>query len=362
MSRNASRNLRSSVSRGSSQRNTGRARRMQRMRRRRILHTVWLTCLLVVVVAAIAGCVWLLKERKGSGLEKPFDVAVEFPVTGLNSDSQKAEGFAQSLCVGEDGIPMDGVELLDTQSGALFDLDHNRILFSQNMYQRLYPASMTKIMTALLALEQGNMDQIVTISDSAVNLEAGSQVCGFVAGDQVSLGNLINCLLVYSGNDAAAAIAETIGGSQDNFVSMMNQRAAALGMTGTHFTNPHGLQDEQHYTTAYDIYLMLNEAMKNQDFLSMIQLGTYTANFKGEDGTAKSVTLIATDHYLTGEATAPKGVTVLGGKTGTTGMAGNCLALISQNAYGSPFISIISNAATKELLYQQMNTLLTNIN
>ncbi len=357
MSRNASVNRR-----GSSRKNTSRSRRMQRMRRRRILHTVWLCCMLMVVAAAIAGCVWLLREQKGTGLDKPFDVTVEFPVTGLNSDSQKTEGFAASLCVGEDGVSIDGIEFQETQSAALFDLDNKTIRYSQNMYQRLYPASMTKIMTALLALEQGNLDQIVTISQSAVNLEAGSQVCGFVAGDQVSLGILINCLLVYSGNDAAAAIAETIGGSQDNFVSMMNQRAAALGMTGTHFTNPHGLQDEQHYTTAYDIYLMLNEAMKNQDFVSIIQLGSYTANYKSEEGTAKSITLTATDHYLTGEATAPKGVTVLGGKTGTTGVAGNCLALISQNAYGSPFISIISNASTKELLYQQMNSLLGTIN
>lgn len=336
--------------------------RIQRMRRRKILHTVWLTCVLFVVAAAIAGCVMILRNRGKAGLEKPYDVAAEFPFTGNNSDSQRASSFAYNLCVGDDNVPLDGIELLDSQNGALFDLDNRKVLYAHNMYGKLYPASMTKIMTALLALENGNKDEIVTISENNVDLESGSQVCGFVAGDQVALGDLINCLLVYSGNDAASAIAETIGQTEAHFVEMMNQKAAELGMTGTHFTNPHGLQDDNHYTTAYDIYLMLNEAMKNTDFLSIIQLSSYTVKYESYDGSLKTTTLTATDHYLTGEATPPMGVTVLGGKTGTTEDAGNCLALITQNAYGAPFISVVANAASKELLYQQMNYLLDHIN
>lgn len=336
--------------------------RIQRMQRRRILHTIWLTCVLLIVASAIAGCVTILRNRGKAGLERPYSVSAEFPFNGNNSDSQRAASFAYNLCVGEDNLPLEGVELLDSQKGALFDLDNKKVLYAQNMYEKLYPASMTKIMTALLALEYGNMDQIVTISENNVNLESGSQVCGFVPGDQVAFGDLIDCLLVYSGNDAASAIAETIGQTEARFVEMMNQKAAELGMTGTHFTNPHGLQDENHYTTAYDIYLMLNEAMKNPDFLSIIQMSSYTVKYESYDGSLKTTTLTATDHYLTGEATPPMGVTVLGGKTGTTGEAGNCLALITQNAYGAPFISIVSNAASKELLYEQMNLLLNYIN
>lgn len=336
--------------------------RMQRMRRRKILHTVWLTCVLVLVAAAIAGCVAILRNRGKAGLERAYDVASEFPLTGNNSDSQRAVSFASNLCVGEDDVALEDVELLDSQTGALFDLDNRKVLYAHNMYEKLYPASMTKIMTGMLALENGNKDEIVTISENNVDLESGSQVCGFVPGDQVALGDLINCLLVYSGNDAASAIAETIGQTETHFVEMMNQKAAELGMTGTHFTNPHGLQDENHYTTAYDIYLMLNEAMKNPDFLSIIQLSSYTVKYESYDGSLKTTTLTATDHYLTGEATPPMGVTVLGGKTGTTEDAGNCLALITQNTYGAPFISIVSNAASKELLYEQMNLLLNNIN
>ena len=116
-------------------------------------------------------------------------------------------------------------------------------------------------MTAMLALKYGNMNDVVTITQENLNLEEGSQVCGFWAGDQVTMDQLLHCLLVYLGNDAAAAIAEHVGGSTDGFVEMMNSYARELGCTGTHFTNPHGLQDENHYTTPYDIYLMLKEAM-----------------------------------------------------------------------------------------------------
>ena len=226
------------------------------------------------------------------------------------------------------------------QKGLLLDLDDRKVLYSKQALQKVYPASITKIMTAMLALKYGNMDDVVTITQENLNLEEGSQVCGFWAGDQVTMDQLLHCLLVYSGNDAAAAIAEHVGGSTDGFVEMMNSYARELGCTGTHFTNPHGLQDENHYTTPYDIYLMLKEALNYPEFTQITQSGSYTVEYTHADGSSASTTLLATDHYLTGEATPPKNVTILGGKTGTTDNAGNCLALLSQNAYGKPYISL----------------------
>ena len=251
---------------------------------------------------------------------------------------------------------------IEAQSAVLMDLNTEAVLYSKNANTQLYPASITKIMTAMLALQSGKLNDTVTITQDNVTLEDGSQVCGFVAGDQVTLDQLLHCLLVYSGNDAASAIAEYVGGSTENFVQMMNDYAAKLGCTGTHFSNPHGLQDENHYTTPYDIYLMLNEAFTYPEFTEITELPSYTVTYTGSDGTEKSTTLTATDHYLTGEATAPKDVTILGGKTGTTEVAGNCLAILTQNAYGKTFVSIVMGAATKELLYQEMNSLLQNIN
>ena len=257
---------------------------------------------------------------------------------------------------------LDSVTLEDGQEGLLLDINDKSVMYAKGAYDKVYPASITKIMTALLVFTNGNMDDVVTISEENVTLEEGSQRVGFQVGDQVTMDELVHCLLVYSGNDAASAIATHVGGSTENFVSMMNAYAAQLGCTGTHFTNPHGLQDENHYTTPYDIYLMLKEALKYPEFTEITQMGSYTANYKYSDGSDASVVLTATDHYLTGEATAPKGVTILGGKTGTTSSAGNCLALLCQNEYGNPFISIVMGASSKELLYQEMSSLLENIN
>lgn len=251
---------------------------------------------------------------------------------------------------------------IEGESAILMDMSTGTVLYAKNADKAQYPASITKIMTALLAFQYGNMDDVVTITQENVTLEEGSQVIGFVPGDQVTMDQLVHGLLVYSGNDAASAIATHIGGSTEEFVSMMNSYAAKLGCTGTHFTNPHGLQDENHYTTPYDIYLMLKEALKYPEFTEITQMSSYTLAYKNSEGADMSVSLMATDQYLTGESTAPKGITILGGKTGTTSDAGNCLALLCQDAYGEPYISIVMGASSKELLYKQMSSILQNVN
>ena len=337
--------------------------RFRSSRRKRIRNTVLLLVLFVVLGGTGIGAIYVL--RNGTVFDKLEDAYVasrEFSGGITDLDSLRADGFAKSLGVVVSDVPMDGVSLGVNQKGLLLDLDDRKVLYSKQALQKVYPASITKIMTAMLALKYGNMDDVVTITQENLNLEEGSQVCGFWAGDQVTMDQLLHCLLVYSGNDAAAAIAEHVGGSTDGFVEMMNSYARELGCTGTHFTNPHGLQDENHYTTPYDIYLMLKEALNYPEFTQITQSGSYTVEYTHADGSSASTTLLATDHYLTGEATPPKNVTILGGKTGTTDNAGNCLALLSQNAYGKPYISIVMGASTKDELYEQMSSLLQNIN
>lgn len=336
--------------------------RMKRMRRKKIRNTVLLLLLLVVLCGAGGFGVYMLKGGNFSTPVNSFNAFSEFDNTLVSKEAQRAEGFAQNLCVVTKDVPLDSVSLDDNQSGVLLNLSDKKVLYAKGAYNKVYPASITKIMTAMLALKYGNMDDTVTISQENVTLESGSQVAGFMEGDQVTMDQLLHCLLVYSANDAASAIAEHVGGTTDKFVEMMNSFAAELGCTGTHFTNPHGLQDENHYTTPYDIYLMLKEALNYPEFTDITQMSSYTVTYKHSDGSDASATLPATDHYLTGEATAPKDVTILGGKTGTTDKAGNCLALLSQNAYGKPFISIVMGASSKDVLYQEMTSLLQNIN
>ena len=239
---------------------------MKRMRRKKIRNTVLLLLLLVVLCGAGGFGVYMFKGGNFSTPVNSFNAFSEFDNTLVSKEEQRAEGFAQNLCVVTKDVPLDSVSLDDNQSGVLLNLSDKKVLYAKGAYNKVYPASITKIMTAMLALKYGNMDSSVTISQENVTLESGSQVAGFMEGDQVTMDQLLHCLLVYSANDAASAIAEHVGGSTDKFVEMMNSFAAELGCTGTHFTNPHGLQDENHYTTPYDIYLMLKEALNYPEF------------------------------------------------------------------------------------------------
>lgn len=342
---------------------TSRAAAIRRMRRRRIRNTILLVLLLAAVGTGAGFLIYTLRGGSFASPLLPYQASREFENTLVSREQQRAQAFASNLCVVEEEVPLESASLGEGQAGVLFDLDNQKVMYARGAFDRVYPASITKIMTGMLALEYGNLDETVIITQEDVTLEEGSQVCGFWAGDRVTMDQLLHCLLVYSGNDAAAAIARTVGGgSMDEFVNMMNSYARQLGCTGTNFTNPHGLQDENHYTTPYDIYLMLKEALAYPEFTEITQLSSYTVTYSHEDGSEMSTVLEATDHYLTGEAHPPKDVTVLGGKTGTTSVAGNCLALLSQNAFGKPFVSIVMGASSKELLYQQMNSLLQNIN
>ena len=123
----------------------------------------------------------------------------------------------------------------------------------------MYPASLTKVMTALVALQNASPDTVLTATDSVKITESGAQLCGLKAGDTMTLDQALHILLMYSANDAAMLIAENIGGSVDHFVEMMNEEAQRLGATNTSFANPHGLSDDNHYTSAYDLYLIFNE-------------------------------------------------------------------------------------------------------
>lgn len=328
--------------------------------------------MLLFLIVILSGIVFIVYKFRGDTFKDKtvsYQASREFELAYIGNSPERADTFAENLCVAESDRgaegkigDIEGLELPEGQMGALFDLNHQEIIYAQGLYDRVYPASITKLMTAMLALRSGRLDDTVVIQQEDLNLESGSQVCGFMVGDKVTLDQLVHCLLVYSGNDAASAIARYVGGNLSHFVDMMNDYAASLGMSGTHFENPHGLQSENHYTTPYDIYLMLNEARTYPEFLQISQMSAYTVNYQHADGSDGILTLTSTDHYLTGEATPPRDVTILGGKTGTTSDAGNCLALLSQNAYGQPYISIVMNAATKELLYEQMNFLLQQIN
>ena len=270
--------------------------------------------------------------------------------------------FASGLCVGENDVGNAEISIPNNEHAALFSLEDGEVIYAKGMYETVFPASITKVMTAIVAFKYGNMDDVVTINWRDLELEAGSQVAGLAIGDRVTMQDLMHGVLVHSGNDAAMAVARHVGGSVATFVEMMNAEAKEIGATGTHFTSPTGLHDEQNYTTVYDIYLMMNEAITYSEFVDMVQIPVYDLKCVAKDDKERHITLDSTDHYLTGESKAPKDVSVLGGKTGTTAAAGNCLAVVAQNAFGQPYIAVVMGASDKESLYRDMNQLLAQIN
>ena len=156
------------------------------------------------------------------------------------------------------------------------------------MHDRLFPASTTKILTLYLALKYGTLSDVVTVSENAASVPSDSSVAGLRAGEQLTLEDLLYGLMLPSGNDSAVAIAEHISGSEEAFVELMNKEANALGATNSHFANPHGYQDEDHYTTAYDLYLIFNQGILNSKFVDIISAPSYTADIKEQDGTVRS--------------------------------------------------------------------------
>lgn len=143
---------------------------------------------------------------------------------------------------------------------------------------------------------------------------------------------------------------------------MMNEEAQRLGATNTSFANPHGLSDDNHYTSAYDLYLIFNEAIKYDSFNEIIHMTSYQTAYYDKDGKAKELTVNNTNRFLRGDFQAPENITVIGGKTGTTNAAGHCLILLSRDTSGAPYISVILNSSASDVLYPEMVQLLEQIN
>ncbi len=307
----------------------------------------------------------------GSGQSNLMDYRPQLPNQAVSSTDKQTstaeytlDYLSQDVCVIPQNAqsPKDSDSVMTAGASLIVNDTTDTMLFSKNIYKKMYPASITKIVTALVTLKNANLDDTVTISHNAANItEYGAKLCGFEEGDQIKLKQLLYAFLIYSGNDAGIAIAEHVAGSVDAFAEMMNQEMKDLGASGSHFVNPHGLHDKQHYTTAYDLYLVFHELLQYDQFLDIINQSSFKATYQNADGKKKSLNFQSTDRYLIGRATAPKGITVIGGKTGTTAAAGSCLILYSQNKNQEDFISVVLKAEGAESLYLQMNKLLEYI-
>jgi len=217
--------------------------------------------------------------------------------------------------------------IIGAESAIVMEVDTGAILYAKNVDERLYPASITKMMTGLLVIENCNLSDVVTFSDTAINnTEWGSSRIGIRAGEQLTIEQCLYGLLLGSANEVAYGLAEHVGGDLDTFVGMMNQKAAELGCTNTHFMNASGLPDEQHYVSAKDMALIAREFFKNET-LSLIS-GTYTYTIPATNLVNEERPLDNHHKMVTGKKYAYEGI--VGGKTGFTSVARQTLVTCAQ--------------------------------
>lgn len=252
-------------------------------------------------------------------------------------------------------LPMSAAALEDPgltcRNAILLDATYDEILYDKGARDKVYPASITKVMTALLVLEAVDAGQLtlqtsITATAEALEVPEGSSTAKIQVGDTYTVEQYLYCLLLPSGNEVAQILAIAVDGSVDAFVDRMNQRAEELGCEGTHFANPHGFHDPDHYTTAYDITRFMKAAMEYDLFQTILTSPNYTlpANGVSEERIIRNTNALTSNwtytQYLYGPGT--------GGKTGTTDEAGNCLVETAQEGDMS-LISVILGAEEVKL-------------
>lgn len=311
----------------------------------------------ILLILSLAGC-------GGSGYSMEYDTNSSVSAYRFhNADNgSQADSFAKEFCVIDGDVSVNSVDTSQSEAVLLCSLNDKKVLYGKNANMQLNPASLTKVMTAIVALKNGSLDDTLVASENVEIEESGASLVGIKAGDTMTLDQALHALLMPSGNDAAVMIAEYIAGSEAAFVDMMNEEATALGATNSHFMNPHGLTAENHYVTAYDMYLIFNEAIQYDEFVQIITASEYSGVYHDAAGEPKELSFKSSNQFINGNHETPEGVVVIGGKTGTTKAAGNCLVLLSKDSSGNPYISVIMKCSQRDYLYDEMYELIGMLN
>ena len=223
------------------------------------------------------------------------------------------------------------------QGAVLYNASTGEFLYEKNADQRFYPASITKILTALLVLENCSLDDVITCSEVVYDLEDNASNTGLQPGEQLTVREALYTLMLQSANDTANALAEHVAGSVSAFADMMNQKAEYLGCTGTHFTNPSGLTDDNHYTTAHDMALIAQAAYANPDFRVFVS----TVEEQVEPTNLHEETRFLTNHHRMLQPDSDYYQEwCTGGKTGFTSAAWNTLVTFGEKG-GRRYVCVL---------------------
>lgn len=323
------------------------------------ISTILVFCMAFLSVFSLAGCgaeKVILSYSENSDKEVFSNIATE-------EENIAVKAMAENYCVSATDVAIEGIDAGMVNGAGLFDLKRGKVLFASNLHEHFYPASITKVLTAYIVLkdvEEGKLalDTPVPIGPNTVINESGVAACAFNQGDSVNVEQALYVMMLRSDNGTAVALAELVSGSSEAFAERMNIEAAAIGATNSHFVNPNGLHNAEHYSTIYDLYLILAKALENSTFSNILQAKEYETTVTDKDGVPRQVTCKATNQYAREKKIPPEGALVLGGKTGTTKAAGNCLIIYTMNEAGDPFICVVLGAQDQDTVYLKMEEML----
>ncbi len=326
----------------------------------RMSYTRWilpraLSGYLVVLVAVCLAVILLLSAILIGGRhtffsERPNSTDTTPDSTQKEGDYPFADGKAGNALIPYAPIGSDMSTLsLDATHAVIADLAEGEIIASKGANERMYPASMTKVMTLIVVVENlptaESLQDTVTISQAVFNqmTAAGSSGIGFAAGEKVTVEALLYALMLKSDGIAACELARYVADSEANFVKLMNDKAAEMGLTGTHFENPTGLHHEDHVSTVQDIASMMAYAMDMQLCRRIMIAESYTAPCTGADGKQFNYNIyhnLLVTRFGNTTPNQPKKLTVIAGKTGYTPESGYCLVTYAESSDGKGFVCV----------------------
>ena len=288
-------------------------------------------------------------------IEEDGNAGVEF-----SKNNALINGFSYDLATFTEDYT-ENYNLTSAGAGILVDINNKKVLFAQNAFEQKYPASITKIFTALVAMKHCDINETIECTEACTQLPDDAVKLGLKARDKLTLDQALHFALIASDNDAAKAIACHVSGTEEEFANLMNEEARKLGATSSNFTDASGLGGENHYTSAYDLYLIFNEFVKYPELVEIIQTNEYSTIYHDRDNDEVTGTAKSTNQFFRGMYSIPENVTVVGGKTGTTTEAGYCLLLLVRDAYSNPYIAVVLGSDSRDNLYGEMTQMLRTI-
>ncbi len=276
-----------------------------------------------------------------AGALEPHVPETEYVVAqgGLEEGEVMSQEVMADLAPLPGKISSDSTISVNAKSSIVIDAATKEVLFDDNADQQLAQASITKITTALVVLDNADMGEVVTATGEN-ELEIGADI-DLRAGEQITVGDLLQALLIKSANDAALALAQHVGGSQENFAAMMNDKAKELGLRDSHYMNPHGLDEDGHYSTARDIALIMAKAMENDIFRAICHRKEADIHILNSED-RESIHIVATNKLLIQDDNL-----IEAGKTGFTDEAGESVVEVGKNPEGHRVVSVILNSPNR---------------